>query len=76
MREASKQVDRFWVNRFVERNAEKLALCQAIFLEADRHDVNPDEIKAYFDCCKDQLKTIPSRFVWNADETSVGAAKK
>jgi hypothetical protein len=76
MREAGKQVDRFWVNRFVERNAEKLACRQAAFLDADRHNANPDEIRTYFDCCKDQLKTIPSILVWAVDETRVGAAKK
>jgi hypothetical protein len=53
MREAGKQIDRFWVNRFMERNAEKLALRQAAFLEGDRHNISPDEIKADFGCCKD-----------------------
>jgi hypothetical protein len=60
----------------MECKAEKLAFCQATFLEADRQHLNPDEIGVDFDCCKDQLKTIPSMFVWNADETRVGAAKK
>jgi hypothetical protein len=59
MREAGKQTGRFSVSRFVERNTEKLAIRQATFLEAGRHNVNPDEIRAKFDCCKDQLKTIP-----------------
>jgi hypothetical protein len=63
MREAGTQVDTFWVNRFVERNTENLAVSQATFIKADRHNVNPDEIRAYFDCCKDQLKTITSMFV-------------
>jgi hypothetical protein len=47
MREADKQVDRFWVNRFVERNTEKLALRQATFLEASIHKVNSDEVILY-----------------------------
>jgi hypothetical protein len=72
MREAGKQVVRFWPNPFVERNAKQFTLHQAIFLETDRHTVNPDEIRTYFNCCKDQLKTIPSVFVWNTAETQVG----
>jgi hypothetical protein len=41
MRAAGKEVDGFWVKRFVERNAEKLAIRQAVFLEEDRYNVNP-----------------------------------
>jgi hypothetical protein len=59
----------------MERNAEKFALRPATFLETDRQ-VNSDKLKACSDCCKDQLKTIPSIFVWNADERRVEAAKK
>jgi hypothetical protein len=76
MREADKQIDRFWVNRFMERNAENLALRQAPFLEEDRHNVDPDEIKSCLNCCKDRLKTIRYMFVWNVDKTRVRAAKK
>jgi hypothetical protein len=50
MRGAGKEVDRFWVKRFVERNTEKLTLRQAVFLEEDRHKFNPNDFKAYFDC--------------------------
>jgi hypothetical protein len=60
----------------VERNAEKLALGQATLIETDRHNVNPDETRAYLDCSKDQLKTIPLILVWNADERRVATAKK
>jgi hypothetical protein len=65
MREAGKQVGRIWVSQFAKRNAEKLALPQATVLEADRRNVHPDEIRANFDCCKDQPKTIPLMFIWN-----------
>jgi hypothetical protein len=46
MRGAGKDVDRFWVKRFIERNTEKLAFRQAVFLEEDRCNVNPNDVKA------------------------------
>jgi hypothetical protein len=71
-----KEVDRFWVKRFAERNTEKLSLRQAVFLEKYRYNVNPNDIKAYFDCCRTRLAAVPSPFVTKADETRVGAPKK
>jgi hypothetical protein len=76
MKESGAQVDRFWVRRFVERNADVLAIRQATLLEEDRHNVSPDDLRNYFDSVARRLKTIPSPFVWNADETRVGAPKK
>jgi hypothetical protein len=76
MRGAGKEIDKFWVKRFVERSTEKLALRQAVSLEEDRYNVNPNDIKAYFDCCRTRLATMSFRFVANADETRVGAPKK
>jgi hypothetical protein len=76
MKGASKAVDRFWVKEFLERNTEKFALRQAVFLQEGRYNVNPDDIKAYFDCCTTQLAAVPAPFVANADETRVGAPKK
>jgi hypothetical protein len=76
MRGAGKEVDRFCVKRFVERDPEKPALRQAVFLEEDHYNVNPDDIKAYFDCCRTQLAAIAIPFVSNADETRMGAPKK
>jgi hypothetical protein len=73
---ACKEVGRFWVTRIVERNTEKLALRQAVFLEKDRYNVNSNDVKAYFDRCRTQLAMIPFPFVSNADETQVGAPKK
>jgi hypothetical protein len=35
MRGAGKEVDRFWVKRLAERNTEKPALRQVVFLEQD-----------------------------------------
>jgi hypothetical protein len=69
-------VDRFWVNRFVEQKAGTLTLGQATCLEEDRHTVVADDLKRYFDCAANHLQTIPSQFVWNPDETRVGAPKK
>jgi hypothetical protein len=69
MRGAGKEVGRFWIKRFVERNTEKVSLRQAVFIEEDRYNVNPNDIKAYFDCCRTQLAAIPFPFLSNADET-------
>jgi hypothetical protein len=76
MGESGVQIDRFWVDRFVERNSATLILRQATYLGQDRHAVVADDLKRYFDCASHHLKTIPSQFVWNADETRVGAPKK
>jgi hypothetical protein len=70
------QVDRFGVWRFVDRNSEVFTFQQAISLEKDRHDVSSDDLKRYFEAMMVHLRTVPSIFVWNADETRVGAAKK
>jgi hypothetical protein len=76
IRGAGKSVDRFWVKRIIERNTEKLALRQVVFLEEDRHNLNPNDVKAYFDCFRTQPAVVPSLFVSDADETRVGAPKK
>jgi hypothetical protein len=76
MRGAGKEVDRFWVKRFVERNTEKLALRRTVFIEEDRYNVNSNDIKAYCDCCRSQLAAVPSPFISNAHETRVGARKE
>jgi hypothetical protein len=76
MGESGVQVDRFWGNRFVVRNSGTLTLRQATYLEEDRHTVVADDLKRYFDCAANHLQTIPSQFVWNPDETRVGAPKK
>ena len=71
-----RQVDRFWVNRFVERHNQKLALQQAILMEKARHDVSADDLKLYFTHLSEHMQKVPSPFVWNADETRIGAPKK
>jgi hypothetical protein len=76
MRGTGKEVERFWVKRYGERNTEKLTFHQVVFLDEDRYSVNRDDIKAYFDCCRTQLAAVPSPFVSIADETRVGAPKK
>jgi hypothetical protein len=69
-------VDRFWVRNFVMRHKEQLYFQKARVLEKDRHDVSPDEVRSYFDTVAGQLKTIPSPFVWNVDETRVECPKR
>jgi hypothetical protein len=76
MRESGVQVDRFWVHRFLKRNVDTLALREASFLEKDRHNVITDDLKRYFHCVESQIRTVPSPFAWNTDETRVGAPTK
>jgi hypothetical protein len=45
-------------------------------LEKERHEVSEQDIKSYFDAIVLHLQTIPSLFIWNADETRVGTPKK
>jgi hypothetical protein len=45
-------------------------------LEKDRHDMSPDDIKQYFETLKAQIRSIPSAFVWNADEMRFGCPRK
>jgi hypothetical protein len=51
-----------------------LAVQRAKYLEKDRHDVWPDDVRVYFESINAQLTSIPSTFFWNADETRVGFA--
>jgi hypothetical protein len=60
----------------VGRNVATLRFRQASFLEEDRYNVITGDVKRYFDCVKDYLRTIPSVFVWNVDETRIGSPKK
>jgi hypothetical protein len=76
MSDNGQQVDRYSVNRFVERTAETLAMRQSTFLDADRHDATPDHIKRHFRKFEPHVRDTPSMRVWNADETRVGAPKK
>jgi hypothetical protein len=69
-------VDRLWVRNFVMRHKEQLCFQRARVLEKDRHDVSPDEVRSYFDTVAGQLEAIPSPFMWNVDETTVGWPKK
>jgi hypothetical protein len=69
-------VDRFWVRHFVQRQQKRLCIQKAKLLEKDRHDVSPDDVKRYFDILAGQITSIPSAFVWNADETRVGSPKQ
>jgi hypothetical protein len=69
-------VDRFWVRNFVMWHKEEMCFQKARVLEKDRHDISPDEVKNYFDTVAGQLKVIPSPFVWNVDETTVGCPKR
>jgi hypothetical protein len=69
-------VDRFWVRHFVQRQQERLCAQKAKILDKERHDVSPDDVRRYFQTLDGQLKSIPSAFVWNADETRVGCPKK
>jgi hypothetical protein len=71
-----RQVDRFWVYRFVEHNADKLALHEAVLLEEARQQVSADDLTRYFDVAAAHLNDVPSLFVWNADETRIGSPKK
>jgi hypothetical protein len=69
-------VDRFWVRNFVMGHKEQMRFQKARVLEKDRHNVSPDEVRNYFDTVAGQLKTIPSPFVRNVDETRVGCPKR
>jgi hypothetical protein len=42
----------------------------------DRCDVSPDEIRQCFGALGDQVKSIPSPFVWNLDEARTKCPKK
>jgi hypothetical protein len=69
-------VDRFWVQNFVQRRKQRLCLQMAKVLEEAWHDVSPDDIKQYFETLSVQIRSIPSKFLWNADETRVRCPKK
>jgi hypothetical protein len=73
MRDNNAQVDRFWVRRFVERNSNTFVFKQTKLLEKARHEMSVDNLKRYFDAVAIHLKTVPSTFVWNADEIRLGA---
>jgi hypothetical protein len=76
MREAGKQVDRFWVCRFIGRNKYKLAVHEAVLLEKERHKVSAGNLERYFETVGMYLKDVPSFFVWKADGTRIGSPKK
>jgi hypothetical protein len=76
MWEARKQVDRFWVYRFVGRNKDKLAVHKAGLIEKKRHEVSADDLERSFETIGVYLKDAPSLFVWNANETKMGSPKK
>lgn len=69
MRESGIQVNRFWINKFMERNTEILTLRQAIFLEQDRDNVTADDLKHYFNHLQAQMRSLPL-------PTIVGTPKK
>jgi hypothetical protein len=69
-------VDRFWVYRFVEHNADKLGLHEVVLLEEARQQVSADDLMPYFDDIATHLNGVPSLFVWNADATRIGSPKK
>jgi hypothetical protein len=47
MREEGKQVDRFWVHRFVERNKDMLAVYEAVLREKERGGVPAEDLERY-----------------------------
>jgi hypothetical protein len=49
MNEHHTPVDRFWVQRFVERNQAVLGFQKARFFETERHEVSEEDIKRYFE---------------------------
>jgi hypothetical protein len=60
--EKSIVVDRFWVDQFVSRQSQMVAVQRAKDLENDCHDVSADDIRMYFDNISAQLTPIPSSF--------------
>jgi hypothetical protein len=58
------------------RSLATLRLRQVTFLEENCHNIIVDDIKLYFDCVKHHLQTIPSVFIWTANEARVGSPKK
>jgi hypothetical protein len=76
MSEKNVQVDGFWVRRFVERNRAILTFQKAKLLEKERHEVSAKDMKRYFEAVSVHVHKVPSIFVWNADETRVGAPKR
>jgi hypothetical protein len=60
----------------VQRQKQRLCLQTAKIFEKDWHDVSPDDIKQYIETLSVQIKSIPSAFVWNTDETRVGCSNK
>jgi hypothetical protein len=56
-------VDRFWVERFIERNQAIASFQKARFLEKERHEVSEKDIKSYFEALAIHLQKIPSLFV-------------
>jgi hypothetical protein len=76
VREAGKQVDRFWVYRFVECNKDKLAVQETVLMEKERRAVSADDLERHFEAVGVHLKDVPLLFVWNADETKIGSPKK
>jgi hypothetical protein len=69
-------VSRYSVRSFVQRQKGRLRFEKATVLEKDRHAVSLDEIKRCFTIPSGQIKSIPSVFVWNAEEVRVGCPKK
>jgi hypothetical protein len=53
-----------------------LCLQTAKVLESDLYGVSPDDIKQYFENLSVQIRSIPSTFVWNADERRVEFPKE
>jgi hypothetical protein len=45
-------------------------------LDKDRYNVSRDDIRQCFETLSLQTKLLPSRFVWNADETRVRCPKQ
>jgi hypothetical protein len=69
-------VDRFWVRSFLPRQRERLCVQKTTMPEKDRQNVSPDDIKRCFETLARQVKSIPSVFLWRADEMRVGCPKK
>jgi hypothetical protein len=69
-------VDRFWVQRFVQRHEEHLKILPARVLDQQRQFLNVNDVVAYFNAIENAIYGVPSPFVWNIDETRVGKPKR